>query len=71
MRIGQQKARLKYMKVLALSVMKDRGFMMTKWKGGMAGGMDLLIRFLRQEIMHKILIEQLATVASVNLRREI
>ncbi len=37
----------------------------------MAGGMDLLIRFLMQEIMHKILIEQLATVASVNLRREI
>jgi hypothetical protein len=37
----------------------------------MAGGMDLLIRFLRQEIKHKILIEQLATVASVNLRREI
>jgi len=59
------------MKVLALFVMKGGGFMMAKRRGGMAGGMDLLIRFLRQEIMHKILIEQLATVASVNLRREI
>lgn len=71
MRIGQQKTRLNYIKVVALSVMKDLEFMMTKRRGGMAGGMDLLIRFLRQEIMHKILIEQLATVASVDLRREI
>jgi hypothetical protein len=71
MRIGQQKTRLNYIEVVALSVMKDLEFMMTKRRGGMAGGMDLLIRFRRQEIMHKILIEQLATVASVNLRREI
>lgn len=71
MKIGQQKTRLNYIKVVALFVMNDGEFMMTKRKGGMAGGMDLLIRFLRQEIMHKILIEQLATVGSVNLRREI
>ncbi|KAF5413611.1 MAG: hypothetical protein C5S38_06015 [Candidatus Methanophagaceae archaeon] len=29
------------------------------------------MNYWMQEIMHKILIEQLATVASVNLRREI
>jgi hypothetical protein len=33
MRIGQQKTRLNYMKVVALSVMKDLEFMMTKRRG--------------------------------------